>query len=178
MFQRPTFKSHFTFAACALLLSLACCHRPQPILDRPCEQDDQCGSGFDCYNRICTPVCTSQDQCTDDRTCYRHRCIQAPHANTTKAMPGAVNNSTPQAQAQATPNLPHAQAVSPANIPTPDIVSAELRAMRRELENIRRDQNAILELLKTSQGTAAQPSTTASASTVRPTQPVAKPTPR
>ncbi len=174
----------FTVVGCAGLFAMTACHTTKAMpLDRPCEEDNQCGSGYDCYNRVCTPVCTAQEQCTGDRTCYRHRCIQAPHTNAAKNGTTTAATTIPPgdqtttldainaARAQAQPMQP--PAIHPTG-PIPDVVSGELRAMRRELETIRREQTAILELLKSHQGAAAHTAAVPSQQHAKPTKPTAR----
>ncbi len=111
-----------TFTLTALLL-LAC--TKADVRGKPCTQDADCGSGYDCYSSKCTSVCSSQSECRPEETCQRYRCIASASA----------------------PKLKTAPAAAP---PVPDTTAAEIRAMRREMELIRRQQDKILKRLEAS----------------------------
>ena len=94
-------------------------------LGQPCERDQQCGPGFDCYPDVCVRVCTSNDECQPGTTCYRYHCVAPDEAG-----------STPTAEAGS-------RAVE--TPPVPDATAAELRAMRYELGELRRDVARLLQ---------------------------------
>jgi hypothetical protein len=114
-----------------MLAAVTGCRDP---LGRPCEADEECGSGFECYQETCVRVCTRDAECGEDETCQRYRCVvpsqrpgRPPH---TAAEPGT------------------AAAVTSRNPPRPDVVGAELRAIRRELELLRREQARLADTVK------------------------------
>lgn len=126
-------------AAAGLLLALACgCRDP---LGRPCDKDDDCGPGFDCFPDVCVRVCTRDDECAKDQTCYRYHCVTPGQEHVRAVRPTKAKQAAPQPAAQRAPP------------PPPDVTAAELRAIRRELELLRREQARMAEVLEQIQGT-------------------------
>lgn len=99
----------------------------------PCTDDSDCGRGFDCSLHQCVQVCTSNAECTLGGECVRHRCQR-------QGAPG-----------DATANV----VTSPP--PAPDPIAAELRAIRVELETVRREQQRLTELVETLGSSHAAP---------------------
>lgn len=85
-----------------------------------CQEDADCRRGTDCYKGVCTQVCSPDEPCPDGLNCEAYRCVAA--------------------EAEATVSTPP--------LPKPDPVAAELRAIRLELETIRRQQEELLERLE------------------------------
>jgi len=112
---------------CTLLLCvffLSCNASP---LNKACEADDDCGPGYDCYQKKCVQVCTSDAQCPEDKRCKKYRCLPAEPRTATspqssKASAGATNQTTT------------------------DIV--EKQALRREFELIRQNQIQMMQTLQ------------------------------
>lgn len=116
----------------ALVATLLCACGRDP-LGAPCKTPQECGSGYDCYRNVCVHVCTSDAECRAGQVCTRYRCLAPSPDASTSAAPAAT--PTP---------------------PLPDATAAELRALRRELELVRRDQQRLTELLeKMVEGSAA-----------------------
>jgi len=95
-----------------------------------CTDDEQCGAGYDCYQERCVAVCTADAQCRTGQQCYRFRCLEAgvtPPPRISRPPVGKANNAAPQA---------------------PDATLVELRALRREVEILRRDQQRIIAILE------------------------------
>lgn len=100
----------------------------QDPLGRPCETDNQCGPGYDCFQNVCYQVCTKDEQCRDAKVCQRFHCVskeEAPHTAATTPGPGSAPPP-----------------------PIPDATMAELRAIRRHLELVREENKQILEKLE------------------------------
>ena len=111
-----------------VISSLAGC-RFDP-LGKPCERDDECGTGYDCYRNVCFRVCTADGECPEGQRCVRYHCV----------VPGATD---PVTQARPDPAAPATAGERPTP-PVPDATVAELRAIRRELELLRRDVDRLL----------------------------------
>lgn len=109
-------------ALAALLVAAPACRRAK--VGSACTEDSDCGRGFDCSHSQCVQVCTSDAECTLGGECVRHRCQR----------PGEPNDAT--ANIVTTPP------------PAPDPVAAELRAIRVELEMVRREQQRLTELVE------------------------------
>jgi len=95
-------------------------------------------------------VCTSLEQCGAGETCVRYRCVAlAPargRADTpARAIPGAQREAT---EATSATERPVAAPAAPA---APD-TTAELRAIRRELERLQQGQERILEAIEKNRG--------------------------
>lgn len=122
--------------AAALLMAAAACQRAQ--VGSACVEDSDCGRGFDCSRHRCVQVCTSSEDCTLGGECVRHRCQRSgePHD-----APANIVTTPP---------------------PAPDPVAAELRAIRVELETVRREQQRLTELVE-ALGAARSTSTPTSA---------------
>ncbi|OGR10201.1 MAG: hypothetical protein A2341_06275 [Deltaproteobacteria bacterium RIFOXYB12_FULL_58_9] len=87
-------------------------------IGQPCTSDDICGSGYDCWRNTCARLCTRDEQCGPQKRCDRHHCIEAKLA-------------------------------PPVTVPPPpDTLTAELRAIRRELELLHREQARLADLLQ------------------------------
>ncbi|MEZ4270683.1 MAG: hypothetical protein R3C68_04395 [Myxococcota bacterium] len=119
--------SHFFIGAWMALELAACgggCSRTDTASDRskPCRNDAECGVGYDCFRATCTQICSDDEPCAAPLRCHRHRCIDA----------FAVSLS---AEGIEEPSIP----------PVPDVTAAELRAIRHELELIRREVAALVE---------------------------------
>lgn len=121
----------------AALAFLGGCHSDP--LGRPCDHDDDCGSGFDCFGDECVAVCTSDDECREGYTCYRYHCIVPGTENQPRKSRAHNNKTTPKKTATRQPTRPKAAAPTTHRNPTPDATITELRAIRRELELLRRD---------------------------------------
>ncbi len=113
---------------------------------KPCTDDEQCGPGVDCYPRVCHVVCTRAEDCPSGLTCQRYRCLPGeagrpigPGGSPSNA-PNATSGKSPAAHTLITP-APRPTAATP--VPG-DATTAELRALRREVELIRRDLDALL----------------------------------
>lgn len=124
-------------ASAVLLLALIGCRDP---LGRPCDKDEDCGPGFDCFPDVCVRVCTKDDECGESETCYRYHCV----------IPGQEHKRTRRAS-KATPPRPVPPAARPTP-PPPNVTAAELRAIRRELELLRREQTRLAEAVEQMQG--------------------------
>lgn len=94
-----------------VLLALWACKAESPR-GRACAEDPDCGPGYDCYRKVCTQVCTQDSECLGGTQCVRYRCV----------------NGGPETEAKESPVTP----------PLPDATVTELRAIRRELELIRK----------------------------------------
>ena len=107
-------------------------------LGKPCAADDQCGPGYDCFRNVCFQVCTNDGECRAGQICHRYHCLEPGEETQRASSAGPAQGST------AVP-------------PTPDATIAELRAMRRELEVLRRDVARLLAAqgLQSSGGIAA-----------------------
>jgi hypothetical protein len=116
------------------VLALSGC-RGDP-LGKPCAVDDDCGPGFDCFRDACVQVCTTDDECRDGQTCYRYHCIVPGQEHARRVRQTGTAPEEPRATS--TRRVP----------PTPDATAAELRAIRRELELLRRDQARLIQLLE------------------------------
>ncbi len=108
------------------------------IAGKVCANDDICGPGYDCFRGTCVAVCTRDEECAPTEHCHRYHCEAQDGGHAAVAAPAV------------TPKAPTVTG------PTADVIAAELRAIRRELELVRRDQNRILDLLG-AKGSAAPP---------------------
>jgi hypothetical protein len=117
--------------AAAILLTLLGCRDP---LGRPCQKDEDCGPGFDCFPDVCVRVCTKDTECDRSQTCYRYHCVT----------PGQERGSVRQTPKATPPNA----RPTPTPPPPPDVTAAELRAIRRELELLRREQSRLAEAVE------------------------------
>ena len=108
----------------SLCLSIIACVLSACVNSSTCSTDADCKSGYDCYESACLKVCTKTDECPRDQTCFKYRCTKT-NLNETK---------------------PSQNASSPVN--QEDITLGELRAIRKEIELIRRQQDQIIEALK------------------------------
>ncbi|MBJ80760.1 MAG: hypothetical protein CMH60_05515 [Myxococcales bacterium] len=110
---------------CTLLLCvffLSCNASP---LNKACEADDDCGPGYDCYQKKCVQVCTSDAQCPEDKRCKKYRCLS--DRATTRSAPKTAKVTTPAENST-------------------DIV--EKQALRREFELIRQNQIQMMQTLQ------------------------------
>jgi hypothetical protein len=126
-----------------LLPLLLACGCDSSKVGQACQEDAQCGSGFDCYELHCARVCTKDEECARGTTCQRYRCLDSAGR-----VPGARVTATPGVASPmrggGTPG------VIPPNVaaPLPDATAAELRALRRDVELLQQGQARILELLE------------------------------
>ena len=110
---------------CTLLLCvffLGCNSSP---LNKACEADDDCGPGYDCYQKKCVQVCTSDAQCPENKHCKKYRCLP-DHTITRPAPKTPKTKTTPQDSI--------------------DII--EKQALRREFELIRQNQMQMMQTLQ------------------------------
>lgn len=114
----------------AAIFLFGACRSPE---GKQCQNDEQCGSGFDCYHQTCVRVCTKNDDCNNGETCVRYHCATAEQ--------GPVKVPAPSL----TPSISRSESLLAP--PTPDATMVELRAIRKELEMVRRDQQKLLQLL-------------------------------
>lgn len=143
--QRCSVSAQRLLLCAAVLLPLAFAGCKSDPLGSACAEDADCGPGFDCYRDMCVQVCTSDKECRgDDVLCTRHRCLSEdgslpfePKGQTTAAASG-----------KRSPTRSSARAGSKKTPPVPDVAAAELRAIRRELGRVRRQQAQILKLLR------------------------------
>jgi hypothetical protein len=127
-----------TLVAAGLLLALIGC---RDSLGRPCDTDEDCGPGFDCFPDVCVRVCTKDDECGQGETCYRYHCVT----------PGQEHPRS-RRTARPTPATPPTSPTARPTPPLPDVTAAELRAIRRELELLRREQSRLAEAVEKLQG--------------------------
>jgi hypothetical protein len=120
--------------ASILVLGAACSSK----LGAPCQDDAQCGSGFDCFDSVCVRVCNEPSQCGPGEQCLRYHCLDAQGAVPGARQPGASANTAPEPSTSAAPTAP----------PLPNTTAIELRAIRRELELVHQEQVRIRELLE------------------------------
>ncbi|MCK5687974.1 hypothetical protein KAI87_01830 [Myxococcota bacterium] len=102
---------------------------------KPCEEDKECGSGFDCYRDSCIQVCTKDDECSEGETCYRYHCMVKGQENT------GFNRS--KKKKRSPPPAPRAKRAPPAAPSAGSATVAELRAIRRQIELMRNEQAAL-----------------------------------
>ena len=130
-----SYRSIFFLMVCTLCVG-ACKTR----VGQSCEKAGDCGPGFDCYHQACARVCTAQEQCEKGSVCQRFRCLtengQVPHA---------LNHPKP-------PTLEVSQVPPP-----PDATVAELRALRYEISELRRNQERLIALLLALPQTQSEP---------------------
>ncbi|MEK7704257.1 MAG: hypothetical protein AAB426_04805, partial [Myxococcota bacterium] len=138
--------------ALAAVSLLACRSTP---LGNACTEDAQCGPGYDCFRDVCVQLCTSETECGKDQRCDRYHCVGpgAPIDVSGNVVARPAKSAVPRATAARGSEQPSAVS-QPA---TPDATLIELRALRRDVELLRRDQQQVLELLQ--RGTAAPAST-------------------
>ncbi len=133
IFSAPYFG--LTFGLChvfvVLTLLLSGC-RGDP-LGRSCKEDTECGPGFDCFTSICVQVCTSDDECGSAQTCYRYHCIDPVAQGFGRSR---ETNSRGQVARRAQSNTP----------PVPDVIIIELRALRQQIELLRKEVGALREI--------------------------------
>lgn len=149
-----------------LLILLACFACRGDPLGKPCDVDDDCGPGFDCFPDVCVQVCTTDDECRDGQTCYRYHCVIPGQEHVRRSRP--IKRSKTPATMPARP--PAASRPTP---PVPDATAAELRALRRELELMRREQTKLAEAIQALAGkpSAVAPKKKAPKSVVKKKQP-------
>ncbi|MEE8409621.1 MAG: hypothetical protein V3T05_08450 [Myxococcota bacterium] len=127
--------------AAYLFFLIACTACRGDPLGRPCDVDDECGPGFDCFSAICVQLCTTDDECREGQTCYRYHCVIPGQEHVRRSRPIKLTTSP----ATAPPRPPAASRPAP---PVPDATAAELRALRRELELMRREQAKLAEAIR------------------------------
>jgi hypothetical protein len=103
------------------------------VAGKPCDEDDDCGPGFDCFPDVCVRVCTKDDECPTGETCFRYHCVVPGQEHARRGAPAA-------------PSVPAPALLRPP--PPPDVTAAELRAIRRELELLRQEQARLTELVQ------------------------------
>ncbi|MFC1611204.1 hypothetical protein ACFL6C_09605 [Myxococcota bacterium] len=132
-----------TFILTGVFFACVACHGDP--LGKPCDKDEDCGPGYDCFPDVCVQVCTKDDECRGGETCYRYHCIvPGEHPRSRKAKRGPL------------PNRPTGAVTPP---PVPDVTAAELRAIRRELELLRREQARLVDLVQKMQTDKMPPKT-------------------
>lgn len=110
-----------------LCASALACDAPARRLGDFCSNDYECGKGAACYERRCTKLCAPGEACPEGTRCQDYRCLP------TGSEVGAVERDE--------------EAPIDAPLPAPEPIEAELRAIRVELETIRRQNEEILEKL-------------------------------
>jgi len=125
-----------------LLAGLARCH-PNP-LGRACVADAECGSGFDCLRQRCVQLCSTAAECPAPQRCERYHCVGQGAPEPAGALPNAAAQSAPGIRVDEVPAVPDATVI-------------ELRAIRRELELVRQNQEQMLQLLRQAAPGAKKP---------------------
>jgi len=122
--------------------ALCACHADP--LGKPCTNDDICGPGYGCTFGKCIQLCVNDTECRRGQSCVRYHCV-----NPQTGLPSAVDPGVASGPVLREPVGPNAQrVVIPPAPPGPDGALIELRAIRRELELIRQDQQKIREMVE------------------------------
>jgi hypothetical protein len=133
--------------------ALSACHRDP--LGIPCKDNDTCGPGYGCTYGACVQLCTNDGECRKGYNCVRYHCVKPQEAAPTPAgapvgvvpMPPRPPMASMPPGAMEPPGSRGATGFAPTAAAMPDSTAIELRALRRELELIRHDQQKILDLL-------------------------------
>lgn len=120
------------------------CYEGPVTLGQGCENDAECSAGQDCYRKVCVAVCGPGEGCPAGSTCVEFRCLDIS-SKTPRSTPG--RGDTPTKAANTEKKRARARPAAD-SLPVPDPVEAELRAIRVELETIRRQQAELLERLR------------------------------
>jgi hypothetical protein len=113
-------------AAVMLMLTVLCIGScTSGPLSVTCVEDAQCGSGFDCYQKKCTKICTKSEQCSSHQTCERYRCLDK------------IGKHPPRPRAKVTTTAKPHQAAQDKNDLVQRTILSELRAIRVELSKLR-----------------------------------------
>ena len=148
-------------------LLVAACAK-QVGLGETCAETTECGKGADCYRGVCTPLCADDGECDGELVCVRHRCLLAtgeprradgrvPMADnrspTTDGRSPIADDRLPipdgrSPTADDRPRRPGLRSTASSEpLLDPTALSAELRAIRAEIENLRKEQQRINEAI-------------------------------
>ncbi len=162
-------------AGLVLGLLVAACAK-QVALGETCAETKECGKGADCYRGICTPLCADDGECDGELVCARHHCLLAtgeprrkvddrspiaddrlPKAdgrspNADDRLPKAddrlPNADSRLPSADDRPRRPGLRSTASSEPPLdPTVLTAELKAIRAELESLRKEQQRINEAI-------------------------------
>ena len=130
-----------------LLFAASACGK-QVSIGEVCDKAADCGNGADCYHGVCAAMCADDSECKGELVCARHRCLLATGEPKRK---GPANRP---AEERADPAAYEVAKVRPGfRKDTPEgrhdgDVTAELRAIHGELEQIRAEQQRLREAVE------------------------------
>jgi hypothetical protein len=143
--------------AFAVLLGAGC--TKQVAIGEACADTKQCGNGADCYRGVCTPLCVNDDECDGELVCARHHCLLAtgePRSKPDGRLPiddGRSPNADSRSPITDDSPLPPEDPSRPGlrNPPTTDAppdISASLKAIHDQLEEIRKGQESLRQMIE------------------------------